>query len=358
MIEKPLRIAVLASPSRRVGPASDLARLMRALEPIFRQVLQPILLVTEGVRRALEEQGICTRYAAIEPLPEADEGAMATIAARIVTNNKDRAVDWVIYLTDPADPISLHPESLAIKRQCVVHGKPYLGTLRAAAEFCVLEALAKDPAAVRPYLVPAVALPESEQPAGRLLGLVAHDSRKGVMLEFAARHFALLDRFRQRVSTGTTGDLLNGHLPARLTAGWQAEADEAQVRERLGLPLGTLADKIADRVEIEKGVGLMQACLAGRSGEWTHPFKSGPKGGDAEIAELILERPGATVIFFEDPHVAREHEADIQLLERAARLNGAANLCFHHSVTAERWASLMEKALEAGDVPMLQALVN
>lgn len=357
MEQKTLRIAILASPSRRIGPASDLARLMRALEPIFGTILRPKLLVTEGVRRALAEQGICSGYTAIEPLPEADEGAMATIAARIVTNDRLRAVDWVIYLTDPADPISLHPESLAIKRQCVVHGKPYLGTLRAAAEYCVLEALAQDAAAVRPYLVPAGALPESELPAGRLLGLVAHDSRKGVMLDFAARHFVLLDKFRQRVSTGTTGDLLNGHLPARLTAGWQAEADEAMVRERLGLPLGTLADKIADRAEIEKGVALMQACLTGRKGDWTHPFKSGPKGGDAEIAELILERPGATVIFFEDPHVAREHEADIQLLERAARLNGAANLCFHHSVTAERWASLMEMALEAGDVPVLKALV-
>ncbi|MFD2264938.1 methylglyoxal synthase [Lacibacterium aquatile] len=357
MEKTPLRIAILASPSRRVGPNSDLVRLLRALEPVFREVLRPSLLVTDGVRRVLQVHNILADYEAVEPLPPAEEGAMATIAARIVTNNEQRAVDWVIYLTDPADPISLHPESLAIKRQCVVHGKPYLGTLRAAAEFCTLEALARDPAKVRPLLMPVEALPQIEQPGGRLLGLVAHDSRKGTMLDFAARHFTMLDRFRQRVSTGTTGELLNGTLPARLKAGWQAEADEAMVRERLSLPLGILADKLADRAEIEKGVALMQGKLAGRAGEWTHPFKSGPKGGDAEIAELILERPGATVIFFEDPHVAREHEADIQLLERAARLDGAANLCFHHAVTAERWAVLMEAALEAGDVPVLRALV-
>lgn len=41
--------------------------------------------------------------------------------------------------------------------------------------------------------------------------------------------------------------------------------------------------------------------------------------GDAQIAERILARDWHRVPFTEDPHVARQHEADIQLLERAAR---------------------------------------
>ena len=40
-------------------------------------------------------------------------------------------------------------------------------------------------------------------------------------------------------------------------------------------------------------------------------------GGDAQIANLIFERRCDRLFFFEDPHVARQHEADIQLLERA-----------------------------------------
>jgi methylglyoxal synthase len=40
-------------------------------------------------------------------------------------------------------------------------------------------------------------------------------------------------------------------------------------------------------------------------------------GGDAQIANLISERCCDRLFFFEDPHVARQHEADIQLRERA-----------------------------------------
>jgi methylglyoxal synthase len=44
------------------------------------------------------------------------------------------------------------------------------------------------------------------------------------------------------------------------------------------------------------------------------------------------------VIFFEDPHVARQHEADIQLLERAARIATDATACINDPVAAARWA--------------------
>lgn len=40
-------------------------------------------------------------------------------------------------------------------------------------------------------------------------------------------------------------------------------------------------------------------------------------GGDAQIANLISERCCDRLFFFENPHVARQHEADIQLRERA-----------------------------------------
>lgn len=64
-------------------------------------------------------------------------------------------------------------------------------------------------------------------------------------------------------------------------------------------------------------------------------------GGGAQIARLLLEGKCDRVIFFEDPHVAREHEADIQLLERAARVVGERAICVNDPATADRWAERM-----------------
>src|SRR5690606_11015254 len=114
------------------------------------------------------------------------------------------------------------------------------------------------------------------------LALIAHDALKNQMVEFADQHFDLLSRFATRVGTGTTSGRLNELAWSR---GWP------------------------------------------RATPWVQPFLSGPLGGDAQIAELVLERRCQRVIFFEDPHVARQHEADIQLLERAVRVVTADASC-------------------------------
>ena len=114
------------------------------------------------------------------------------------------------------------------------------------------------------------------------------DAFKPEMLAFAARHHALLDRFGRRLATGTTGSLLNGIVPERLAP------DAAH------FPV-LLPDRPAG------------------APPWVDPMLSGPKGGDAQIAYEVLQGRCRRVIFLEDPHVAREHEADIQLLERATK---------------------------------------
>ncbi len=60
-------------------------------------------------------------------------------------------------------------------------------------------------------------------------------------------------------------------------------------------------------------------------------------GGDAEIALEVLEGRCCRVIFFEDPHVARQHEADIQLLERSAWITSERTVCISDRASAERW---------------------
>ena len=44
----------------------------------------------------------------------------------------------------------------------------------------------------------------------------------------------------------------------------------------------------------------------------------------------------------EDPHVARQHDADIQLLERAARTVTDFASCSSDAKGVERWLSLLE----------------
>ena len=71
-----------------------------------------------------------------------------------------------------------------------------------------------------------------------------------------------------------------------------------------------------------------------------------PMGGDAQIADRVLERRCQRVIFFEDPHVARQHEADIQLLERAVTTVTGQAVCITAPRVAARWATAA--ALRAG----------
>jgi methylglyoxal synthase len=134
-----------------------------------------------------------------------------------------------------------------------------------------------------------------------VLALIAHDARKDQMVDFAAEHFDILSRFSERVATGTTGSRLNEMAWSR---GWPA-----------GRP-------------------------------WVTCFQSGPLGGDAQIAELVLDRHCHKVIFFEDPHVARQHEADIQLLERAVASASETTTCFNTPAMAGRWAQAVRVVME------------
>ena len=68
-------------------------------------------------------------------------------------------------------------------------------------------------------------------------------------------------------------------------------------------------------------------------------FRSGPLGGDAEIALEVLDGRCQRIVFFEDPHVARQHEADIQLLERSARIATDRAMCVSDTASAAAWVA-------------------
>lgn len=294
MLDAPARYKIGLAANRLHQDTADsaLVHLLEDSRVAIEQYLRPHFVVVGRTLDAIRSHGLLADYAPIERFPYGREGGLMRLVSRIVETDPEKALDAVIYLMDPADPSSNFPEALALKRQCVIHGKPFLSTLMATREWLELEAVAIG-AAPDAALDPLFDLPHES------IALIAHDAMKDRMIALAEKHFPLLDEFAVRYATGTTGGLLN---------------------------------RLAQKIKGED---------AGR--HWVKAFQSGPLGGDAQIAELILDQKCRRVLFLEDPHVARQHEADIQLLERAARTVTGYACCRSDAAGVERWLSLLKQ---------------
>ncbi|MBI3601072.1 MAG: methylglyoxal synthase [Nitrospinae bacterium] len=110
-------------------------------------------------------------------------------------------------------------------------------------------------------------------PMKKRIALVAHDSRKKDMLEWARYNKDLLTK-RELYATGTTGAIL----------------------------------------ERELGFDI-------------HKFKSGPLGGDQQIGAMIADHKIDIVIFLWDPLQSHPHEPDIQALQRIATVYNIVLAC-------------------------------
>ncbi len=102
------------------------------------------------------------------------------------------------------------------------------------------------------------------KPKQKKLALIAHDSRKEAMVEWARHNKDILGR-QVLFGTGTTGSLIN------------------------------------------KEVGLNIHC-----------FKSGPLGGDQQVGAKISDGEIDFLIFFWDPLAAQPHDVDVKALLRLA----------------------------------------
>ena len=135
----------------------------------------------------------------------------------------------------------------------------------------------------------------------KTIALIAHDRRKDDMIQWV-KHNAetLLDN--SIVCTGTTGGLvetaLNDHIGAYI-----------------GKPLNPIVTKM----------------------------KSGPMGGDAQIASMVVEGKIDLCIFLIDDLSANPHEADIQMLLRQCRIHNIPVACNRHSadlmITSDLWGT-------------------
>lgn len=286
----PLRIGLAASARHRAVPNGALFRLLSPLERAIREELRAELLVLGQTGAALTAAKVLESYPRLTRLPARRDGGLIHLVAAVVSGDPGRRLDAVIYLLDPDDPTAVFPEAMALKRECVIHETLFISTLAHAREWFEL-ARVECGFAANPLLDTQFDF------ASQTIALIAHDARKDELAEFVRGHFAFFDRFRHRIATGTTGGMLN---------------DLAAKKSPSHLP-------------------------------WVRCFHSGPLGGDAEIALEILENRCRRVIFLEDPHVARQHEADIQLLERSAWTTTERTMCVSDRASADAWVRSCER---------------
>ena len=134
------------------------------------------------------------------------------------------------------------------------------------------------------------------------IALVAHDKRKSDMVDWALFNADTLSKHKL-VCTGTTGSLI----------------------EKAFLERGIDAD-------ITK-------------------MNSGPLGGDAEIAAMVVRNEVNLAIFLIDDLNAQPHEADIQMLLRQCRVHNVPIACNRYSADLMITSSLWEDDDYIPDVP-------
>ncbi|MFT3761673.1 MAG: methylglyoxal synthase [Pseudoxanthomonas sp.] len=286
-----MRLGLAANKLHHANHDAALFRWLRACEPGIRELGLELHAVGRTFD-AIAAAGMLRGLGGLKRYPNGRDGGLMKLVAEVVgIEDAERTLDGAIYLIDPVDPSSIFPEAVALKRQCVIHGKPFISTVASARDWIETERIHAD-------LAPDPGADVFHALESQTLALIAHDARKAAMLEFAAENFDLLSRYAQRVGTGTTGQRLNELAWSR---GWPQERP------------------------------------------WVLRCNSGPLGGDAQIADLVLERRCQRAIFFEDPHVARQHEADIQLLERAVTTVTDEAVCITSPTVANRWVEAVRK---------------
>ncbi|MDL2223524.1 methylglyoxal synthase [Bacteroidales bacterium OttesenSCG-928-M11] len=126
------------------------------------------------------------------------------------------------------------------------------------------------------------------------IALVAHDHRKADMVEWAVFNADMLSQ-HTLVCTGTTGSLI-------------------------------------DKAFEEKEISAEIICM-----------NSGPMGGDAEIAAMVVRGEINLAIFLIDDLNAQPHEADIQMLLRQCRVHNVPIACNRYSADLMITSTLWDK---------------
>ena len=119
-----------------------------------------------------------------------------------------------------------------------------------------------------------------------VVALISHDGMKGRMIDFVTDHESELKKFGKILATGTTGKIVQDAAPSLK--------------------------------------------------ELIHPYHSGPKGGDVEIATEILFGGCHVVIFFVDPLNPHPHTEDIRVVFGACMIHDQVRM-LSNEVQARDW---------------------
>ncbi|MDR1005606.1 MAG: methylglyoxal synthase [Bacteroidales bacterium] len=141
------------------------------------------------------------------------------------------------------------------------------------------------------------------------IALVAHDRRKADMVQWAIEHNEALSKHRL-VCTGTTGSLIK-------------KAFEKQ------------------------GINANIICM-----------HSGPLGGDAEIAAMVVRKEVNLAIFLIDDLNPQPHEADIQMLLRQCRVHNVPIACNQYSADLMITSNLWDNANYTPKIPQYKDFIR
>ena len=102
---------------------------------------------------------------------------------------------------------------------------------------------------------------------------------------------------------------------------------------------------IMKRLEFFKNVNIFTTGTTGKHIEFAgcqvNKLKSGPLGGDAQIAAMIVDKKIDCVIFFIDPLSSHPHEVDVQMLLRICNVTDTS-IATNYS-TASKLVQYFEK---------------
>lgn len=182
-------------------------------------------------------------------------------------------LDIVIFLIDPRDPTSIYPESIALKRECVVYNKFFLSTYASAREWASL--VWGDPGNYVLTYKELNRIGETEKIklstdlSSQSIALIAHNKKKIEMTQFAGNHEDLLSTFGEIIGTGTTGRLLKGEeKEGELDALLEGRSEEEK-------------EDLKQAIEEVRRVGLRLENMQEK--------RSGPKGGDVQIGYDVMK---------------------------------------------------------------------
>ncbi|MFC2110862.1 methylglyoxal synthase [Bacteroidota bacterium] len=347
-------IILLATKSMRKGPNSSLIKFVREFQEFWVETKPaPYIFALEGCYRAIIRNGLLHNYEQFYILPSGIDGGIVYASDLVISDKFDTDIFTieksinkaknsclsVFYFIDPSDPTSMYPETIALKRDCVVKDNTFISSYSGAYEWSLLQWYVKSNRkkgdfSKRRYLIREEIdkienyISKNDLNSLSTIALVAHDQKKVEILEFADKYFDFLfDNFIKRYATGTTGELLNGIFPKDLSNKGITKMQKTKLEKHI--------KSIDKKLKIRK------------TEKWiAEDINSGPKGGDVQIARKILDKKCHKIIFFEDTQVAREHEADIQLLERASRVPNLDIICLHDKNSAQSWADNWEKCLQ------------